>query len=138
MISVTNGIRIVTAVILVGLVIGAIFIISNTIKLTVYARRKEISIMKYVGATNSFIRWPFIVEGIIIGILSAAISILVVGGTYKLIATKILASEAIQKMGISLVSFGDMFNMIIVVYLILGIGIGILGSSISMRKYLEV
>ena len=138
LISVTNGIRIVTAVILVGLVIGAIFIISNTIKLTVYARRKEISIMKYVGATNSFIRWPFIVEGIIIGILSAAISILVVGGTYKLIATKILASEAIQKMGISLVSFGDMFNMIIVVYLILGIGIGILGSSISMRKYLEV
>lgn len=138
LISVTNGIRIVTAVILVGLVIGAIFIISNTIKLTVYARRKEISIMKYVGATNSFIRWPFIVEGIIIGILSAAISILVVGGAYKLIATKILASEAIQKMGISLVSFGDMFNMIIVVYLILGIGIGILGSSISMRKYLEV
>ena len=55
---------------LIGLVIGAIFIISNTIKLTVHARRKEISIMKYVGATNSFIRWPFIVEGMLIGILS--------------------------------------------------------------------
>lgn len=138
LISITNGIRIVTGVILVGLIIGAIFIISNTIKLTVYARRKEISIMKYVGATNSFIRWPFIVEGIIIGILSACISILIVGGLYKLIATKLLASAIVQSIGVTLVSFGDMFNMIIIVYLLLGIGIGVLGSSISMRKYLEV
>lgn len=138
LIKVTQGIRIVTAIILVGLVFGAIFIISNTIKLTVYARRKEISIMKYVGATNSFIRWPFIVEGIIIGIISACISILIVGGSYKLIATKLLASTAIQNMGITFVSFGDMFNMLIIVYLVLGIGIGVLGSSISMKKYLEV
>lgn len=138
LISITNGIRIVTAVILVGLVIGAIFIISNTIKLTVYARRKEISIMKYVGATNSFIRWPFIVEGVIIGILSAAISILIVGVLYNLIANSLLSLETIQKLGITLVSFSDMFNMIIVVYLVLGIGIGILGSSVSMKKYLEV
>jgi len=136
--NLTNGIRIVTAVILVGLVIGAIFIISNTIKLTVYARRKEISIMKYVGATNSFIRWPFIVEGIIIGIVSAAISILIVGGLYKVVATNLLASETIQKIGITLVSFGDMFSLLIIVYLVLGIGIGVLGSAISMRKYLEV
>lgn len=138
LVSITNGIRIVTIFILAGLVIGAIFIISNTIKLTVYARRKEISIMKYVGATNSFIRWPFIVEGIIIGILAACISILVVGGAYKIVATKLLESTVIQNLGITLVSFGDMFNMIIIVYMILGIGIGVLGSSLSMRKYLEV
>ena len=138
LVSITNGIRIVTALILAGLVVGAIFIISNTIKLTVYARRKEISIMKYVGATNSFIRWPFIVEGIIIGILSACISILIIGGTYKVIAANLLGSAVIQNLGITLVTFGDMFNMLIIVYLILGIGIGVLGSSISMRKYLEV
>lgn len=136
--AITDWIRIITIIILVGLVIGAIFIISNTIKLTVYARRKEISIMKYVGATNSFIRWPFIVEGIIIGIISACISILIVGGTYKIIATKLLASTVIQNLGITLVAFGDMFNMIIIVYMLLGIGIGILGSAMSMRKYLEV
>lgn len=136
--TITDWIRIVTIFILVGLVIGAIFIISNTIKLTVYARRKEISIMKYVGATNSFIRWPFIVEGIIIGIISACVSILIVGGTYKIIATKLLASTVIQNLGITLVSFGDMFNMIIIIYLLLGIGIGVLGSAMSMRKYLEV
>ena len=138
LVNITNGIRIVTFVILAGLVIGAIFIISNTIKLTVYARRKEISIMKYVGATNSFIRWPFIVEGIIIGILSACISILIVGGGYKIIASKLLESSIIQNLGISLVSFGDMFSMLIMVYMVLGIGIGVLGSAISMRKYLEV
>ena len=138
LIKITNGIRIVTAVILVGLVIGAIFIISNTIKLTVYARRKEISIMKYVGATNSFIRWPFVVEGILIGILSACLSILLVGGGYKIIANNLLQSNVIQELEITLVSFGDMFSMLIIVYLILGIGIGVLGSSISMRRYLEV
>ena len=94
--------------------------------------------MKYVGATNSFIRWPFIVEGIIIGILSACISILIIGGTYKVIAANLLGSAVIQNLGITLVTFGDMFNMLIIVYLILGIGIGVLGSSISMKKYLEV
>ncbi len=138
LVSITNGIRIVTIVILVGLVIGAIFIISNTIKLTVYARRKEISIMKYVGATNSFIRWPFIVEGMLIGIMSACISILFVGGGYKVIATQLLESSVIQNLGITLVSFAEMFNMLIIVYMVLGIGIGVLGSAISMRKYLEV
>ena len=138
LISITNGIRIVTAVILGGLIIGAIFIISNTIKLTVYARRKEISIMKYVGATNSFIRWPFIVEGIVIGILAACVSILIVGGSYKVIATKLLESSIIQNLGITLVSFSDMFSMIIIVYLVLGIGIGVVGSAMSMKKYLEV
>jgi len=138
LVGITNGIRIVTAIILIGLVIGAIFIISNTIKLTVYARRKEISIMKYVGATNSFIRWPFIVEGIVIGIIAACISILIIGGGYKLIANSLLESTIIQELEITLVSFGDMFSMLIIVYLALGIGIGVLGSAISMRKYLEV
>ena len=138
LVSITNGIRIVTILILAGLVIGAIFIISNTIKLTVYARRKEISIMKYVGATNSFIRWPFIVEGIIIGIMAACLSILIIGGSYKIISTKLLESAIIQNLGITLVSFADMFTMLIIVYLLLGIGIGVIGSAISMRKYLEV
>ena len=138
LVSVTNGIRIVTAIILLGLVIASLFIISNTIKLTVYARRKEISIMKYVGATNSFIRWPFIVEGIIIGIVAAAVSILIVGGLYQLTTNKLLSLSLIQDLGITFVTFGNMFNMIVIVYLFLGIGIGTIGSLFSMKKYLEV
>ena len=109
LINLANGIRIITGVILVILIIISIFIISNTIKLTVHARRKEISIMKYVGATNSFIRWPFIVEGIIIGIISGAISIIILGINYNLIANKILESQVVSAMSINLLTFADMF-----------------------------
>ena len=138
LVNLANGVRIITGVILVILIIISIFIISNTIKLTVHARRKEISIMKYVGATNSFIRWPFIVEGIIIGIISAAISIVILGINYNLIAGKILESQVVSAMNISLLTFADMFGLIVLVYAILGIGIGVLGSCISMRRYLKV
>ena len=138
LINLANGIKIVTGVILVLLIIISIFIIANTIKLTVHARRKEISIMKYVGATNNFIRWPFIVEGMIIGILASIISIVIVGGVYTFIADKLVSSEFMQLVNMSLISFGDMFNSIILVYMLLGIGIGVLGSLISMRKYLKV
>ncbi len=138
LINLANGIRIITGVILVILIIISIFIISNTIKLTVHARRKEISIMKYVGATNSFIRWPFIVEGIIIGIISGAISIIILGINYNLIANKILESQVVSAMNINLLTFADMFGLIVLVYTILGVGIGVLGSCISMRRYLKV
>ena len=138
LINLANGIKIVTGVILVLLIIISIFIIANTIKLTVHARRKEISIMKYVGATNNFIRWPFIVEGMIIGILASIISIIIVGGAYTFIADKLVNAEFMQLINMSLISFSDMFNSIIVVYMLLGIGIGVLGSLISMRKYLKV
>ena len=138
LINVANGIRIVSGVILVLLIIISIFIIANTIKLTVHARKKEISIMKYVGATNGFIRWPFIVEGVIIGIVSAIISILILGVSYNFVVGKILTSTIATQIGISLLTFSDVFALVITVYLLLGIGIGILGSVISMRKYLEV
>ena len=138
LIKLANGIRIVTGVILILLIVISIFIIANTIKLTVHARRKEISIMKYVGATNSFIRFPFMVEGIIIGILAGVISLVLVGGAYNVIAQKLVESNFMQVLNISLVSFSDMFNLIVIIYLILGIGIGALGSGISMRKYLKV
>ena len=124
LINLANGIKIVTGVILILLVIISIFIIANTIKLTVHARRKEISIMKYVGATNGFIRWPFIVEGMIIGVLASSISIILVGIAYSLIAKQMVNSQFMQVINMSLVTFGDMFNSIIFVYMLLGIGIG--------------
>ena len=138
LINLANGIRIVTGVILVLLVVISIFIIANTIKLTVHARRKEISIMKYVGATNGFIRWPFIVEGMIIGIVASLISIVIVGGAYNILANQLVNADFMQIMNASLVSLQDMLSSIIFVYMLLGIGIGVLGSVISMRKYLKV
>ena len=137
LVAIANGVRIVSAVILTLLVLISIFIIGNTIKLTVHARRKEISIMKYVGATDSFIRWPFVIEGIIIGIVAALFSILVLGIAYSII-TNAAANSIISTMGIKLLSFTDMTTLLVIVYMVLGIGIGALGSSISMRKYLQV
>lgn len=138
LIKIANLVRIVSGAILLLLVVISIFIIANTIKLTVHARRREISIMKYVGATNNFIRWPFIVEGIIIGVISALISIMLLGVSYNLISDKIITTLGANVINIDLLTFSDMFTLIIIVYLALGIGIGTLGSIISMRKYLDV
>ena len=136
--TVAKNIQMVTLVLLILLIIISIFIISYTIKLTVYARRREISIMKYVGATNGFIRGPFIVEGIIIGIISAFITLAIIGLAYKQTLSKILESSVIQRLTISLYSFSELFARVLLVYLVLGIGIGVIGSIISMRKYLKV
>ena len=85
LVKIAKGVKLGSYVIITVLVAVSVFIISNIIKLTVYARRKEISIMKYVGATNGFIRWPFAVEGIIIGLISGAISLGIIATLYLLI-----------------------------------------------------
>ncbi len=134
LINLANGIKIVTGVILGLLIIISVFIIANTIKLTVHARRKEISIMKYVGATNGFIRWPFIVEGMIIGVFASVISITLVGIAYNMIAESLVNSQFMQVINMSLIGFGDMLNSIIVVYMLLGIGIGALRKCYINEK----
>ena len=136
LLNIAKGVRTASAVILVLLILISIFIISNTIKLTVHARRKEISIMKYVGATNGFIRWPVMVEGIIIGVVAALISVCLLGVAYNYVAGQ--ASGMVETIQISLLQFSDLFNTLMITYLALGIGIGTIGSAISMRKYLEV
>ena len=138
LVDIANGIRTATGVILVLLILISIFIIANTIKLTVHARRKEISIMKYVGATNGFIRWPFIVEGILIGVISALITVVILGFAYNFVADQISSSETMTTMGYNLLTYSNVLSMLFAVYIIMGIGIGAIGSAISMRKYLEV
>ena len=138
LVTIANGVKIVSSVILTLLILISIFIISNTIKLTVHARRKEISIMKYVGATDSFIRWPFLVEGVIIGVVAGLLSVGIIFAAYTGVANQLANTSFLQMANWTLLNFSDMFNLILLVYLGLGIGIGVLGSSISMRKYLEV
>ena len=94
--------------------------------------------MKYVGATNGFIRWPFMVEGILIGIISALITVLILGFVYNFVADGIANSGIMQTMGYNLLTYSNMLSMLFTVYIIMGIGIGAIGSAISMRKYLEV
>lgn len=119
------------------LIVVSTVIIGNTIKLTVHARRREISIMKYVGATNNFIRAPFIVEGIVIGIVATAVSILTLGGLYTLVYSK-FNSVLVSNFKFELLQFSDIFQIAIIVYAVLGIGIGVFGSILSMKKYLKV
>ena len=138
LIKIANGIKIAIAIIFIVLLFIAITIISNTIRLTVYARRKEISIMKYVGATNSFIRWPFVIEGMIIGLIASLLTLGLVAVLYDVMIAKIEASMILQQMGITLLQFVELVESIAIVYVVLGIFVGMVGSSISMRKYLEV
>lgn len=136
--KISNGIRIAIIVVFAGLLVIAMTIISNTIKLTVHARRKEINIMKYVGATNSFIRGPFLVEGIIIGFVAACITIALITIAYDYVVTGIESSDILQTMNITLLHYSEILRMISVVYVVLGVGIGMFGSAFSMKKYLEV
>lgn len=138
LITIVKSVRITIGVIFIILFVISITIISNTIKLTVHARRKEISIMKYVGATNSFIRWPFIVEGIIIGLIAAILTLVIVGLLYDVIIQNIEASKILQQLGVTLLQFTEIVKPITIVYAVLGIGLGVIGSSVSMKKYLEV
>ena len=138
LIDLAKGIRIGTFVILICLIIFAVSIIMNIIRLTVHSRRREISIMKYVGATNGFIRWPFAVEGMIIGLVSGLISTGLLAAVYSIIGNSEWFIAFINKIGLTLLNFSDMVNLVILVYMVLGIGIGAIGSSISMRKYLKV
>ena len=134
--KITNSIQVGALVIIVFLIFVSIIVVSNTVKLTVLARGREISIMKYVGATNWFIRGPFLIEGIIIGILAALISAGVICGLYSLIIANI-SEQMVVMFSTGLVPVAFMTENLIVIFLALGVSIGAMGSMISMRRFLD-
>ena len=118
----------------------SLLIIHNTIRITVYTRRREISIMKYVGATNSFIRLPFLTEGILIGFLSATIAFFLLWGGYTLVA-KALAESTIDYASIllgSLIPFREVAPRLYGCFLLGGVTIGGIGSAVAVGKYVRV
>ena len=125
------------ALVLIGiLVVVSLFIIANTIKLATFYRREEIAIMKMCGATNAFVQWPFVVEGLILGLTGALVAFFVEWGIYQLVAKMI-----IQDNGLSLVtvtSYTSMAGTILGVFCITGILIGAGGSLLAIRKFLQV
>ncbi|MBQ1406513.1 MAG: permease-like cell division protein FtsX [Eubacterium sp.] len=133
---VTRFLQITSLIIMAFLVLISIVVVSNTIKLTVFARAKEISIMKYVGATNWFIRWPFLIEGIIIGVVSS----LAAAGLVYLIYSRVIDIIGYRVMTIlssPLVSAAYLSKNLIIIFLSLGISIGACGSIVSMRRFLD-
>lgn len=134
--KVTNFLQIAALVIMAFLVVVSVVVVSNTIKLTVFARSREISIMKYVGATNWFIRGPFLVEGIIIGIFASLVSAGITYLLYSKIVT-LIGTQAMTILSSPLVPAGYLSGNLICIFLAMGVSIGACGSIISMRKFLD-
>lgn len=132
----TNTGRIIGTILIVGLLFTAMFLISNTIKITIFARRREIEIMKLVGATNGFIRWPFFLEGLALGVFGSIIPIIIIIISYyyshDFISGK-LAGEFLQ-----LLPFSPFVFQISGLLIIMGAVIGVWGSLMSVRKFLKV
>lgn len=134
--SATDFIRMIGIVLVLGLLFTAVFLIANTIKLTIIARKTEIQIMKLVGATNSFIRWPFFIEGLLLGTFGAIIPISVLGFGYHRFYQMIG-----ENTGLEFFEFLPTFPLVVQTsVLLLGIGavVGVWGSIMSVRKFLRV
>ncbi|MDD6664824.1 MAG: permease-like cell division protein FtsX [Eubacterium coprostanoligenes] len=132
--KISNGISIISIVIIAVLFVISLFIISNTIKLTVYSRRLEISIMKSVGATNSFVQLPFVVEGVILGVVAGVLSLFAVWGIYELAINRF--GDVFSSIGLDPLKFTDYAWIMLGVFVAIGIVSGVGGSLITMRKYL--
>ena len=132
--DITRLIRIFGFALMMVLALATLFIISNTIRLTVFARRKEIAIMKYVGATDWFIRWPFVLEGIVMGFLGSLIASVVLRFTYSGITAKIYDTLAF----FPLIPEEPFLNYVTMIVVIGGMIMGAIGSTVSIKRFLKV
>ena len=135
LVAIRHGISIISIVIVAVLFVISLFIISNTIRLTVYSRRLEISIMKSVGATNSFVRFPFVIEGIILGVLSGAVGLGFVWGLYELAVTQF--NGLLRELKLTAIPFTEYALPMLGVFVLIGVVCGVGGSLVTMRKYLN-
>jgi len=131
--EVTNLVTITAAVLTVLLVLASILLIANTIRLSLYARRREVEVMKLVGATDWFIRWPFVIEGMIVGSVGALLAIVVLGAT-KIALLDPLASNWTLIAAPRTIAF----SVLVVVLLASGAMVSAVGSGLSLRRFLKV
>ncbi len=133
--SIRNAVTYISIGIVAILFFVSLFIVSNTIRITIYNRRLEISIMKAVGATNAFIRWPFMVEGILLGLFSAVLGLGIQYGVYSI--ASIWITNMLSMLGGEAVNFLDYVWIIFGIFAFIGVVIGAFGSIISLNKYLK-
>ena len=126
----------VAAVLVAMLAVVSLFIIANTIKLAFFYRREEIAIMKMCGATNSFIRWPFIVEGMLLGLTGALVAFLLQWAVYELVGRAVIQSNGLSLL--TILPFQSMIVHILPVFIGAGLFIGVVGSVLAIRKFLQV
>lgn len=135
LVTIRHGIEVIAIVIIAVLLAISVFIIQNTIKLTVYSRRLEISIMKSVGATNSFVRLPFVVEGMILGIISGVVSLGVVWAFYEFAINQF--RDLLISLGLEALKFADYALPMLGAFVLIGIITGVGGALLSMGRYLN-
>lgn len=134
--AVTDFLQLAALVIMGFLVVVSVVVVSNTVKLTVFARAKEIEIMKYIGATNWFIRGPFLAEGILIGLLASAVSTAAIAALYgKIVST--IGSQVLAIVSCPLIPVSYLTSHMVIIFLALGMSIGAWGSIVSMRRFLD-
>jgi len=135
-IALRNVVSIVSVVLIVILFVVSVFIMQNTIKLATFSRREEIAIMKMVGANNPFIRCPFVVEGLVLGLLGGVIAFFALWGIYALVVDKAMSGVISNLLIIP--GFHTLMYPVLVVYLVIGLIVGTFGSNIAIRNYLKV
>lgn len=131
-----NYARTIGIILIIGLVLTAVFLISNTIKLTIMARSKEIGVMKLVGATNGFIRWPFFVEGLLLGVLGSILPIILIATGYYYVLENISGQTSFHF--VQLLPYSPFIWQLSAIILVTGAVIGMWGSGMSVRKFLKV
>ena len=136
LLRITRLIQLISLIIIVILVVISITVVSNTIKLTVLAREREIAIMRYIGATNWFIRGPFLLEGILIGLIAAIISSVAIGVLYYFAIDR-FGTDFTMLMPTGFVPLKFMIENLSIIFLALGVSIGACVAIISMRRFLE-
>lgn len=135
-ITVRNVATVVCVALIAILFVVSVFIISNTIKLTTFDRREEIAIMRMVGATNGFIRWPFVYEGFLFGLIGAAVAFLLQWGLYGAVAKGVANNDTLQL--IEIIPFTEMWLPVAGTFAAAGVVIGVGGSLSAIRKFLQV
>ena len=135
-ISFRNIVSIVSLILIVILIIVSLFIMTNTIKLATFGRREEIAIMKMVGATNAFIRLPFVIEGLVLGAVGGGIAYLLQWGLYSVLTDKIMSGMASGI--IDVLPFSAVALPVLIVFLAVGILVGVFGGLNAIRNYLKV
>ena len=135
-VTVRNVVSAVSMVLIVVLVIVSVFIMANTIKLATFSRREEIAIMKMVGASNSFIRFPFVVEGLVLGLFGGLLAFLIEWGIYDVVTNRIM--QSIVGNLVTVIPFTDFKMIMLAIYAGVGLVVGAFGSSIAIRNYLKV
>ena len=134
--TIRNVVSVISIILAAILFVVSLFIMSNTIKLTTFERREEIAIMKMVGATSAFIRWPFVVEGLFLGIVGAFIAYVAQWGIYTLIEDKIISSSGLSFMEV--IDFHVIAIPLLIAFTVVGLCVGVIGSLVAIKNYLKV